>query len=126
MNRQDDPSEPDPTTPSALFELLAHRGIEAETFEHPAAMTCEDILKHSLPAPVCKNLFLKDSRNKLWLLIALPETTVHLKTLAKRIDAPELRFAKAELLKEVLGVEPGSVTLFGIVNDTAQAGDGAY
>ncbi len=121
MKRQDDSSEPDATTNSVrLFELLAHRGIDAETIEHPAAMTCADILEYSLPAPACKNLFLKDSRNKLWLLIALPETTVHLKKLAEKIDAPELRFAQAALLEETLGVKPGSVTLFGILNDTTK------
>lgn len=121
MNRQDDQAEPERTANSArLFELLAHLNVAVETIEHPVAMTCADILACSLPAPACKNLFLKDSRNNLWLLVALPETTVHLKKLAKVIDAPELRFAHADLLREVLGVEPGSVTLFGILNDTGK------
>ena len=101
-----------------LFDFLRLHTIAAETIEHAPARTVEDTKGLSLPHTVCKNLFLKDRRKKLWLLVALPDTKIQLKKLAKEIDAPELRFAQPELLKEVLGVEPGAVSLFGILNDT--------
>ena len=100
-----------------LFLLFEELDIESETIEHQPVMTVEDTKALSLPMPVCKNLFLKDRRKRLYLLIALPTTKIHLKSLAKKINAPELRFAEPALLK-VLDVEPGAVSLFGIMNDT--------
>ena len=105
-------------TKEQLFSQLDTLGIDSDTIEHIPVMTVKDTHGLSLPHAVCKNLFLKDRRKKLWLLIALPDTVVNLKKLAKKIDAPELRFAGPEQLYEVLGVKPGAVTLFGILNDT--------
>lgn len=107
-----------PISQQELFAFLDQLGIETETIEHAPAMTVQDTYGLKLPDPVCKNLFLKDRRKKLWLLIALPDTKIHLKKLAKHIDAPELRFTSPELLYETLGVRPGAVTLFALLNDT--------
>jgi Ala-tRNA(Pro) deacylase len=65
----------------------------------------------------CKSLFLKDKKDQLWLLVALEDRPVDLKTLPKNIGAARLSFGKPELLLEVLGVEPGSVTPFALIND---------
>jgi Ala-tRNA(Pro) deacylase len=104
-----------------LLSLFERLGIKTTTIEHPPALTVEDIKKVSLPGPACKNLFLKDSHHKLWLVCALPDTKIGLKELAKTLKAPELRFAQADLLMKHLGVEPGSVTLFALINDDPQS-----
>ena len=104
-----------------ILEYLQQLGIPVTTYEHEAAFTCEAmerITAHLPPIEHCKNLFLKDKRKRYWLLSALYATKVELKTLAKQLDAPELRFARPDELEAVLGVKPGSVTLLALINDT--------
>lgn len=103
-----------------LFALLKDLHIETQTIHHEPMFTCEQSqsIAHLIPAMQCKNLFLKDSKKRLWLIVALQSTSINLKNVAKQIQAPELRFADADLLKSYLGVLPGSVTPFGIINDT--------
>lgn len=100
-----------------LFAFLASLGITVDTVEHEPAFTVDQLQVTTFPAPVCKNLFLKDRRKRLWLVIALTDTKINLKGLAKTLDAPELRFADVKLLKQHLGLAPGEVSLFGIIND---------
>ena len=119
METQDPPEPELMQTQEDLFEFLDTLDIVEETIEHIPVMTVKDTYALTLPDPVCKNLFLKDRRKNLWLLIALPDTVVNLKKLAKHLDAPELRFADADLLYKTLGVKPGAVSLFGIINDHA-------
>jgi Ala-tRNA(Pro) deacylase len=77
----------------------------------------QDILV-ALPAfGPCKSLFLKDKKNNLYLVVALFTTTVLLKALARMFASTDLHFAREEKLNEVLGVLPGSVTPFGLLND---------
>jgi Ala-tRNA(Pro) deacylase len=104
-----------------LFALLKELNIETQTIHHEPMFTCEQSqsIAHLIPAAQCKNLFLKDSKKRLWLISALQSTAINLKKIAKQIQAPELRFADAELLKAHLCVLPGSVTPFGIINDNA-------
>ena len=73
----------------------------------------------SLPGGHCKSLFLKDRKGGLWLVVALEERRIDLKLLADSLGAPRFSFGSAELLLEVLGVAPGSVTPFALANDTA-------
>jgi Ala-tRNA(Pro) deacylase len=103
-------------------ELMAHLeglGIETETVEHPALFTVEDsqALRGDIPGAHTKNLFLKCKKGTLWLVTALEDTPVNLKTLHHAIGSGRLSFGNAELLMEVLGLTPGSVSTFGIVND---------
>jgi Ala-tRNA(Pro) deacylase len=70
-----------------------------------------------LPGGHCKSLFLKDKKGGLWFVVALEERRVDLKRLADALGAPRFSFGNAELLHEVLGVRPGSVTPFALVND---------
>ena len=65
----------------------------------------------------CKNLFLKDEKGDIWLLVCLEDARVDLKTMPARIGSRRLSFGKPDLMGEVLGVEPGSVTPFGLIND---------
>lgn len=104
-----------------LFEVLDDLGIETKTVEHPPLFTVEEskAQRGEIPGGHCKNLFLKDKKGTLWLVVTLEETPVDLKTLPKRIGAARLSFGKPDLLHEVLGVTPGSVTPFALINDKA-------
>lgn len=107
--------------PNKLYLKLNELSIAHTTYQHEPLFTVEQALKvaSEIPGANCKNLFLKDRKGNLYLVIAVHDTVIQLKKLSKHISAPELRFASPELLKETLGVEPGSVTLFGIINDHA-------
>jgi Ala-tRNA(Pro) deacylase len=102
-----------------LFALLKQLHIPTETFQHEAVFTVEQAQTISgiVPGAQCKNLFLKDNNKKLWLVVALDDTKIPLKLLSKHLNAPQLRFASPELMQEHLGVTPGSVTPFGLMND---------
>ncbi|HHN68153.1 MAG TPA: prolyl-tRNA synthetase associated domain-containing protein [Thermopetrobacter sp.] len=106
-------------TREELFALLDELGIAHRTVEHPPAFTVGDArsLRGQIPGGHTKNLFLKDKKGRLWLVVAGEETAVNLKELHKRIGAARLSFGKAELMEEALGVAPGSVTPFALMND---------
>jgi Ala-tRNA(Pro) deacylase len=76
-----------------------------------------DEIKAALPGGHTKNLFLKDARGQLWLISALGETAIDLKRLHPVIGSARLSFGSPELMLETLGVTPGSVTAFGLIND---------
>src|SRR5262245_11212771 len=103
-----------------LFARLGGLGIETVTVEHPALFTVEESkrLRGDIPGAHSKNLFLKCKKGTLWLVVALESTAVDLKTLHGRLGCGRLSFGSAELLEEVLGVTPGSVTPFSVINDT--------
>jgi Ala-tRNA(Pro) deacylase len=108
-----------PATPEHLFALFDRLGITATTHRHEPAFTVEqgNAVWGSIPGIHCKNLFLKDAKARLWLVVAPGERSIDLKRLPARIGSARLSFGSAELLREVLGVEPGSVTPFALVND---------
>lgn len=109
------------TTPDQLFQRLTDLNINADTTEHEAVFTVEQAraLRGEIPGGHCKNLFLKDKKGALWLVVCLEDAVIDLKALPALIGAARISFGKAELLSEVLGVEPGSVTPFALINDTA-------
>jgi Ala-tRNA(Pro) deacylase len=109
MNRED------------LFTRLAALGIATVTVEHPPLFTVDDArtLRGEIPGAHTKNLFLKCKKGQLWLVTALEDAPIDLKTLHHKLGSGRLSFASAELLGEVLGVTPGSVSTFGVINDTA-------
>ncbi|NFV81255.1 prolyl-tRNA synthetase associated domain-containing protein [Magnetospirillum aberrantis] len=106
-------------TPQDLFAHLEHLGIAVTTHHHEAAFTVEqgNAIWNGIPGVHCKNLFLKDAKAKLWLVVAPAERRIDLKGLPARIGSARLSFGSAELLRQVLGVEPGSVTPFALIND---------
>lgn len=108
-----------PVTPDDLFRRLNELGIETRTHRHPPLFTVEEsrALRGDLPGGHCKSLFLKDKRGQLWLVVMLEDRQADLKWLAKHLEAGRLSFGRAELLHEVLGVIPGAVTPFGLIND---------
>lgn len=110
-----------PRSREDLFRRLAELGIAVTTVEHDAVFTVAEStqLHRELPGGHSKNLFLKDKKGRLYLVVALSSTQVDLKKVGKSVGASDrLSFGKAELLVEVLGVQPGSVTPFSLINDT--------
>lgn len=110
-----------PATPDDLFARFRRLGIETTTHHHAPAFTVEqgNQVWGEIPGVHCKNLFLKDAKGKLWLVVAPGHVRVDLKRLPERIGSARLSFGSGELLVEVLGIEPGSVTPFALVNDAA-------
>ncbi len=108
-----------PATREELFARLAELGIGTETHEHPPVFTVEEAQVHCahLPGGHCKSLFFKDKKRQLWLVVTLDDRRVDLKKLDRAVGAARLSFGRPELLAEVLGVVPGSVTPFALIND---------
>ncbi len=110
------------TSPKSLLSYLASLSIDASTFEHPPLHTVEDsrALRGDIPGGHTKNLFVKDKKGRLFLLVAGETTSVDLKRVHEKIGAQgRVSFGSAELLAEVWGVKPGAVTPFGAINDRA-------
>ena len=108
-----------PATREDLFTRLAELGVDTETHEHPPVFTVEEAREHCshLPGGHCKSLFFKDKKGTLWLVVTVDARRLDLKKLDKAIGAARLSFGKPDLLFEVLGVTPGSVTPFALIND---------
>lgn len=107
-------------TPESLYKRLDELGIRYTTIAHAPVFTVKEadkILAQLPPHGPCKNLFLKDKKNHLYLVVALCDTGIIIKELAKILSAPGLRFASPEQLMASLGVIPGAVTPFGLIND---------
>lgn len=110
-----------PTTPDQLFAFLAELGISVTTMTHPPLYTVADsqALRGDIPGGHTKNLFLKDRKDQYFLLTVEEDATVDLKTIHTQIGAAgRVSFGKPEALMELLGVIPGAVTAFGVINDT--------
>lgn len=109
-----------PASPDDLFACFDRLGIAVTTHHHAPAFTVEqgNAVWGDIAGIHCKNLFLKDGKGKLWLVVAPAQVRVDLKSLPKRIGAARLSFGSGALLEQVLGVEAGSVTPFALINDT--------
>ena len=108
------------TTPEDLMEFLLGEGITTRTYDHVPVSTVEESrrLRGDLPGGHCKSLFLRDKKRNLWLVVALEHRKIELKRLRHTLGAQKnLSFGSPELLLEVLGVEPGAVTPFAVLND---------
>ncbi|WNV07605.1 prolyl-tRNA synthetase associated domain-containing protein [Tardiphaga sp. 709] len=107
-----------------ILQYLKDKSIVVETFEHPPVHTVEEsrALRGDIPGIHTKNLFLRDGKKRFFLFVTDEAATVHLKSLAKTIGAKGgLSFGSAEALKELLGIEPGSVSILALYNDANQA-----
>jgi Ala-tRNA(Pro) deacylase len=110
-----------PATPDDLFAFLTRHGIAHHTVTHPPLFTVEEsrVLRGPIPGGHTKNLFLKDKKDALFLVVALENAVLELKGLHRILNASgRFSFGSAELLRTVLGVEPGAVTPFAAINDT--------
>src|SRR5215813_6042890 len=110
------------TTPAELFAFLDRLGIAHSTVTHPPLFTVAQSqgLRGLIPGGHTKNLFLRDKKGALYLVVAEEEAAIDLKGLHRLLGASgRFSFGSADLLREALGVEPGAVTPFAAINDTA-------
>jgi Ala-tRNA(Pro) deacylase len=109
-------------TRDEFLAWLGAEGLGHRTIEHPAVFRVGEGLdiKADLPGAHTKNLFLKDKKGRLWLISARQDTVVDLKRVDRVIGSARLSFGNEGLLKDVLGLTPGSVTAFGLINDTGR------
>jgi Ala-tRNA(Pro) deacylase len=111
-----------PATPDDLFAMLDRLGIAHATVTHPPLFTVEEsqALRGKIPGGHSKNLFLRDKKGVLYLVSTLEDAVIELKSLHRVLGATgRFSFGSAELMLETLGIEPGAVTPFGALNDTA-------
>ena len=110
------------TTDEQLFAHLDALGIAHETIEHPPLCTVEEgrDWHHKIKGMHGKNLFMKDKKGRLWLVVMPGDKRAQLGPLEKAIGLARLSFGKPDLLLEVLGVPAGSVTPFALLNDTGR------
>lgn len=109
-----------PAGPEALFAKLRALGIETETLQHDPVFTVEEAkrLRGELPGGHTKNLFLRNKKGRMWLVVCLEDREIDLKALGAQLDGGRLSFASADRLMKYLGVVPGAVTPFAALNDT--------
>jgi Ala-tRNA(Pro) deacylase len=116
-----------PTSPDQLFAHLEGLGIQTRTTRHPPVFTVEEARAlrgdpgsgpgQVLPGAHIKNLFLRNKKGEMWLVVAEEERAVDLKSLGEKLGAGRLSFGSPERLMTYLGVLPGAVTPFALVND---------
>ena len=109
-----------PKTPDQLFATLTALGIRYSTVKHAPLFTVEQsrALRGQIPGGHTKNLFLRDKKYAIYLVVALEDAEIDLKGLRRQLGATgRFSFGSSDLLREVLGVEPGAVTPFGAIND---------
>ena len=114
-------TEQSPKTAQDLFALLDGLGIAHTTVDHEPVFTVaeSESLRDRIPGGHTKNLFVKDKKDRYFVLTVEENATVDLKTVHKVIDASSrVSFGRPEKMLEYLGVLPGSVTVFGAINDT--------
>lgn len=110
-----------PASPDALFAYLDSLGIAHKTITHPPLFTVDESRagRGAVPGGHTKNLFLRDKKGTPFLVVALEDAVIELKSLHRILGASgRFSFGSAELMRELLGVEPGSVTPFAAMNDT--------
>ena len=110
-----------PQTPDQLFAFLDQLGIAHSTVTHPPLFTVEQsrALRGQIPGGHTKNLFLRDKKNNVFLVTAEEDAEIDLKGLHRVLGASgRFSFGSAELMMELLGVAPGSVTPLGVLHDT--------
>ncbi len=102
-----------------IFEMLKKLNIEYDILKHQAVYTVEEAkqIKNMIPGEGCKNLFLTDKKGRYFLYVILEDKRADLNKLRKILKVSRLTFGNEEELMELVGLEKGSVTPLGIVND---------
>lgn len=105
---------------SDIYEFLDNGNIEYQRHDHPPVFTVEDVhrLTPDLPGAKTKNLFLRDKKGSRHFLVVVPaDRRINLKALPEILESSKISFGSPDRLMEHLGITPGSVSLFAIVND---------
>jgi len=108
-----------PATPEMLLQRLADLGIEVTTISHDPVFTVEEARKRreGLSGAFTKNLFVRDKKERMWLIVAIESQTVNLRAVAEKLGHKRFSFGSPQRLMNYLGVIPGSVSPFGVFND---------
>ncbi len=108
-----------PATYEDLLDRLSDLGIDVQTIEHEPVFTVEEAKANrgKLAGAHTKNLFLRDKKKKMWLVVCREDRSVDLKKLPTLLRSARLSFGSAQRLMENLGVIPGAVTPFAVIND---------
>ena len=103
-----------------LIKILNDNGFEYFVEEHAPLFTVEDSksLRGQIEGAHSKNLFLKDAKSNFFLISIEESASIDLKKTMQQIQSKKLSFAKPEYLQDILGIEPGSVSPFALLNDT--------
>jgi Ala-tRNA(Pro) deacylase len=103
-----------------LIRILNYNGFEYLVEEHAPLFTVEDSksLRGQIEGAHSKNLFLKDAKANFFLISIEESASIDLKKTMQQIQSKKLSFAKPEYLQDILGIEPGSVSPFALLNDT--------
>ena len=107
-------------SPQQLFARLDALGLAHRSVEHAPVFTVEEAKAHrgELPGHHIKNLFLRNKKEEMWLVVALEDRAIDLRRLGDMLGAGRLSFGSPDRLRRTLGVEPGSVTPFAVINDS--------
>ena len=108
-----------PTSPEALLKILTDIGLNYQIHHHAPIFTVQEglHLKAEIPGVHCRNLFLKDKKDRMFLVVAANETLIDLKKLPSLIGSDRLSFGSPDRLMTYLGITPGSVCPFTAIND---------
>ena len=108
-------------TSAALLDYLDYLGLATTTFDHEPVFTVEEArrLRGALPGSHTKSLFLRNKKGAMWLVTTEADRRIDLKRLGNSLGSGRLGFASPERLMRHLGVIPGAVTPFAVVNDAA-------
>lgn len=111
-----------PKGQAALCALFGAHGIAYSHHAHPPLHTVAESkqLRGEIPGAHVKNMFLKDKKERLWLVTCLESRRIRIRDLEKEVGATKASFGKPELLWEALGLRPGAVSPFGLINDSAR------
>ena len=109
--------------PNIVFDRLDQLNVKTITHEHPPLFTVEDSkkLRGDLPGLHCKNLFLRAKKTEMWLVVCREDLKIDLKELGQKLGGSRLSFGSTDRLLNVLGVMPGSVSPFALINDGNKA-----
>ena len=114
---------PGMATPEHLYARFEALGIKTETHTHRTVFTVAESrdLRGALPGIHCKTLFFKDKKSDLWLCVVEESRRMDIRVLSDLLGSARLSFARPERVNQYLGVEPGAVTPFALINDAEAA-----
>ncbi len=109
----------EPATPESLFQKLSELEIHHETVHHAPLFTVEEAraARIELTGGFTKNLFLRNKKGRMWLLVCDEKRRLNLKEVARDLESRRLSFGSPDRLMKYLGVSPGAVTPFAAIND---------
>ena len=108
-----------PTTPETLIDKLENLNVVFTSHHHPPLRTVEDSkgYRDNMPGMHVKNLYLRDKKKRNYLIVAEEDRVIDLKSLHTIIGSDRLSFGSSDRLFEMLGVRPGAVSPFALIND---------